>query len=373
MNELTLSPTPMSLDIGGADTTIDAEVQPPVVRPVRTPRALDRAAKAAVIVRFLMIEGEDVPVEALPEDLQAKLTAQMGQIGLIDKVTLDAVVNEFADELEAVGLTFPRGLARALEALDGKISPQTARRLRKEAGVREAGDPWERLRALPIGELAQMAEAESIEVAAVLLSKLPTKKAAELLTSLPGPRARRMSYAVSLTSKVTPEAVDRIGLSLAAQLDQKPIEAFDSGPSERLGEILNQSTSTTRDEMLTALQETDSDFAEEVRKSIFIFEHVPTRVNEADVPTILREIDPADLITAFAAASTDADRATVEYFLSNISSRMADGYREEMAERGKVRTDDGELAMSAIVAAIRTLAQNGEITFKEVDENAEDT
>ena len=43
--------------------------------------------------------------------------------------------------------------------------------------------------------------------------------AAALLGSMPGPDARCITYAVSLTSAVTPEAVDRIGLSLAAQLD----------------------------------------------------------------------------------------------------------------------------------------------------------
>ncbi|MCV6587182.1 MAG: flagellar motor switch protein FliG [Marinibacterium sp.] len=356
MNELTLSAMPTHAAAVAPGMTHDV---------VRVPRDLDSAAKAAVIVRLLMSEGEDVPIDALPEDLQAKLTSQMGQMGLVDKVTLDAVVTEFTEALDAIGLTFPRGLARALEALDGKISPQTARRLRKEAGVREAGDPWQRLTALPVADLAQMSQAESVEVAAVLLSKLPTKKAAELLTSLPGPRARRMSYAVSLTSKVTPEAVDRIGLSLAAQLDQKPIEAFDSDPSERLGEILNQSTASTRDDMLSALQETDASFAEQVRRSIFLFEHIPARVATGDIPTILRAVDATDLITALAAASSDGDKATVDYILSNISSRMADGYREEMAERGKIRQEDGEAAMSAVVSAVRTLVQDGTIAFQD--------
>lgn len=333
----------------------------------RVPRELDNAAKAAIIVRLLMAEGEDIPIDSLPDELQIKLTAQMGQMGLIDKVTLDSVVEEFADALEGVGLSFPRGLAKALETLDGKISPQTAARLRKEAGVREAGDPWERLCALPVTDLSAMAQAESIEVAAVLLSKLDTKKAAELLTAMPGPLARRMTYAVSLTGKITPDAVDRIGLSLAAQLDQRPEFAFDNGPGERVGAILNQSPATTRDEMLTSLEEQDSEFAELVRKSIFIFEHITDRVRPGDAPTILREIESPVLITALAAATTEADRAAAEFLLSNISSRMADGLREEVSDRGKVRPQDGEIAMNAVVAVIRGLEQAGTISYMEPD------
>ena len=79
-----------------------------------------------------------------------------------------------------------------------------------------------------------MAQAESIEVAAVMLSKLDTPQAAQLLGHLPGPVARRITYAVSKTANVTPEAVERIGWSLAAQLDQRPAQAF-SGRTRRAG------------------------------------------------------------------------------------------------------------------------------------------
>jgi flagellar motor switch protein FliG len=366
MKDMALAALPAPAS-AGRDTPIEGRA----MEVVRMPRTLDNTSKAAIIVRLLMTAGEDIPIESLPEDLQARLTAQMGRMGLVDKVTLDAVVREFTDAMEAIGLTFPHGLARALEALDGKISPQTARRLRKEAGVREAGDPWERLRALPVEDLAQMAQAESIEVAAVLLSKLPTATAAQLLTSLPGPLARKMSYAVSQTSRISPDAVDRIGLSLAAQIDEKPIGAFDRDAHERLGEILNQSNSATRDEMLTALEETDADFADQVRRAIFLFEHIPARLRPADVPNVLREVPPADLITALAGARAEADAAAADFLLSNISKRMAEGYREEMAERGAVRQADAEAAMNVVVAAIRQLAQTGALTYR--DPEAEET
>jgi len=140
---------------------------------------LDTRQKAAIIVRFLLQEGADVPLAQLPEDLQTALTQQMGAMRYIDRATLQDVVGEFADELEAMGLTFPRGLAGALTALDGKISPQTAARLRKEAGVRQTGDPWEFIRALPVDKLVPIIERESTEVSAVLLSKLAVPKAAE--------------------------------------------------------------------------------------------------------------------------------------------------------------------------------------------------
>lgn len=327
------------------------------------PKTLNGKAKAAVVVRLLLSEGTDLPLEALPEDLQARLTQQMGEMGLIDRITLSSVVGEFVDALNGVGLAFPKGLAGALSVLDGKISPQTAARLRKEAGVRQAGDPWVRLRALPTDELANMVRAESTEVAAVLLSKLDVGKAAELLGQLPGPLARRITYAVSLTGKVTPDAVDRIGLSLASQLDSRPLTAFDDAPGERLGAILNQSPAATRDEMLAGLDETDAEFARKVRKAIFTFAHIPTRVAKSDVPKLIRAVEPATLVTALKAADSGAEAETAEYILSSISSRIAESLREEIAEKGKVKTSDGETAMTAVVAATRSLVEAGEIAL----------
>ncbi|GHF50851.1 flagellar motor switch protein FliG [Seohaeicola zhoushanensis] len=369
---------PMNLGGGGLPSGLPAPRAPlpsggaPPAAGVKVPRPLDMRAKAAIIVRLLLNEGADIPLEELPDDLQAQLTQQMGRMGLVDRVTLDAVVAEFADALESVGLSFPNGLAGALDALDGKISPQTAARLRKEAGVRQLGDPWTRLRDMEVERLLPFFEAESTEVAAVLLSKLDTAKAAQVLAKLPGPLARRVTYAMSLTASVTPEAVDRIGLSLAAQLDDQPPRAFKTAPGARVGAILNQSAARTRDDMLTSLDETDATFAGEVRREIFTFAHISIRVSPRDVPAVIRAIDPDTLVTAMAGATDDTTSGVVDFLLSNMSGRMADNLREEVDDRGKVRPRDAEAAMNAIVGAIRDLAETGAIELLNPDERFEE-
>ncbi|PIE12530.1 MAG: flagellar motor switch protein FliG [Rhodobacterales bacterium] len=333
---------------------------------------LDSRKKAAIIVRFLLNEGAEVPLAQLPEELQTDLTQQMGAMRYVDRDTLAQVLAEFADEVERMGLTFPRGLAGALSALDGKISPQTAARLRKEAGVRRTGDPWEMIRSMPVEELQPILERESTEVAAVLLSKLDVSKAAELLSHLPGPDARRITYAMSLTEAVTPEAVDRIGLSLAAQIEMKPTRAFNEGPEERLGAILNVSQALTRDDVLNGLDENDEDFAQKVRKAIFTYNHIPARIQPLDVGKITREVDQAVLITALAFTMNGEDEAmkeASEYILNNLTKRMADAIREEVGEAGKIKPKDGNEAINTIIAAIRELQARGELEFVVEDED----
>ncbi len=325
------------------------------------PAKLSRKAKAAIVVRLLINEGADIPLEDLPDALQTQLTRQMGAMRTVDRATLAAVVDEFAHEVESIGLSFSGGIEGALNALDGRISKQTADRLRREAGVRRYGDPWVRLRELGPEKLLPVLENESVEVAAVLLSKLDVKHAADLLGRLPGPQARRITYAVSQTSAVTPDAVDRIGLSLAAQLDAEPLRAFDNGPVERVGAILNSTTSVTRDDVLEGLDETDAGFAEMVRRAIFTFANIPQRIAARDIPRVVRVLDQAALVTALAGAQEAGMQASADFILENMSGRMADQLREEVSESGPVKTSDMEEATSLIVQAIREMEAAGDL------------
>lgn len=343
-----------------------AGAKPVTATPVIT---LSPQQKAAIIVRLLSSEGMRLPLAELSEDQQTELTAQIGAMKLVDRDTLHAVVAEFCEALEAVGLTFPSGLDGALSLLDGQLSSAATSRLRRLALATADTDPWERITGLSTAVLLQVMTEESVEVAAVLLSKLSVPKAAELLGQLPGDRARRIAYAVSRTGNVAPETVQRIGIALAQQLDSRPARAFDTGPVERVGAILNQSPSATREDVLIGLEEEDQDFAEKVRKAIFTFTNIPKRIDTRDVPRILRNVDQQKLIVALAGA-TGEDVKAAEFILANMSQRMAASLREEMGTLGKLRAKDVEEAMATVVAAIREMEAAGELTLlaEEADE-----
>lgn len=345
-------------------TPVKKPAPPAASRPASAAKPrLTRKQKAAIMVRFLLAEGADLDFTALPDDLQAELTRSLGDMRLVDRQTLANVVAEFAGQLEQIGVTFPHDLAGALTMLDGRIHPRTAAKLRKQAGVRQYADPWDRIRAMDAPALVSIFQDESTEIAAVVLSKLDVARAAEVLALLPGDRARRITYAVSLTGSVTPDAVDRIGLSLAAQLDARPERAFEDGPDKRVGAILNYSPSATRDDLLSALEGEDAEFAARVRKAIFTFADIPARVAPIDVPKLTRGVDQAVLVLALAYASANDNDAAANHILSNLSGRMADALREEMSETGPIKAKPGEEAMSAVVTAIRQLEAAGDITL----------
>ena len=325
-------------------------------------RRLSRREKAAIVVRLLLAEGVKLPLMSLPQPLQAELISQMSRMRFIDRQTLREVAEEFATELDSIGLAFGGGVDGALKALEGAISADVIARMRAQSGAFWGEDPWETISRFEVPKLVEIIERESPEIGAVILSKLDVTKAAELLGKLSGPEARRLTIAVSDTADVMPDTVRCIGAALAAQLQAEPPRAFTAASVERIGAILDVSPGPTREEVLAGLEEEDREFADRVRAAIFTFVDIPDRVDPKDVAVIAKSVDQQVLVAALAGAAGDPKMAVVaEFILSKLPGRLADTIRTEVKEFGPIGPSDSEAAQIAVVRAVRKLADSGEI------------
>lgn len=338
------------------------------------PVQMTRKRKAAMIVQLLLSDGNTLKLADLPEHVQESLAQELGAIRLIDRDTVNAVASEFADILESIGLSAPGGLGAAIEALSPHISPTLARKLRTELDDANGGDPWSRILALDDDLFKTILSSESVEVGAVLLSKLPVTRAAKVLSAVPGEMARRITFAVAKTEEIGPEAVNRIGNGLLTDYAKTKIAAFEEPPVERVGAILNSSPSLTRNDVLEGLDEQDAEFSASVRKKIFTFVNIPERLRPIDIPTVLRAVEPDDLNRALAAAMEAGGpiNMAAEYVLSNISQRMSKQIREETGGVGSMKESVAEEAMNVFTGAIRELADAGTITLIEPEEDEDD-
>jgi flagellar motor switch protein FliG len=332
------------------------------MRVIDPPARLSAKQKAAVIVRLLLLQNVSPGLDRLRPELQAELARSMATLGPISRSTLAQVVQEFTTRLDGLALTVPNGLTAALALLEPHLSPATCDGLRAEAEASDPGEPWTRLSAMEPARLRPLLQSESAEVAAILLSKLGVAKAASLLADLPQERAQLIAHAVSLTATVTPTTVERIGRQLLAQMQAVPEIAFHTSPVDRVGAILNSVSTDLREQLLGGLEARDAVFAGEVRRAIFTFEHIPKRLEPTDVPRILRQVEPAILIRAIAAGLESAP-LTVEFLLENMSKRLAEQMRGEAETQGKIRPEDAEAAMAAVVSAIRKLEEDGELSL----------
>lgn len=328
---------------------------------------LDRAAaasltprqKAAVIVSLALSEGVELPLQEMPRALQERLARQIAALESLGEGTLAAVVDEFGHVLGG-RVALPSGSRAALRMLDGRIDPEALAPLREGwAGP----DPWERVGRAEPALLLPVIEREAVEVAAMILSRLPTERAAEILGRLPGPQARRIAYGLSQIGAVSPELVARIGRALAEEIEARPPQAFEGGPERRVGAILNAAPSRTRDDVLAGLREDDAAFADAVRRAIFTFADIETRLEASDVGAVMRAVDDATQAAALAAGLAAGFSGSVEHLLAAMPKRMAERLRETMAGWSGT-PEDGEAAMAALSETVRRLESQGALTLR---------
>lgn len=329
---------------------------------------LTGAQKAAIIVRVLLAEGVEFPFSAIPSREQTDMTRALASLRLIDRQTMCAVVEEFVEMLEQVGLSFPETIEEALALLDGKLDAQATRQLRALGRGGDGSDPWAEIELADLPELVEILQKESTVVGAVVLSKLSTDKAAAVLGALPSDLAQTLALAVSRTEHIAPEAVVRIGTTLAEQVRDKPARAFDSPSTRRVGEILNSSPAALRDQLLSGLEQSDQIFASGVRKAIFTFQDVPARIAPRDVPTVIRGFADDDLRLILAAQDPSC-QATMDFFLENMSKRLAEALREDAAALPLPPRKALDAAQSRITSAIRTMVDTGTVKLVAEEED----
>ncbi|MEP3345458.1 MAG: FliG C-terminal domain-containing protein [Litoreibacter sp.] len=328
-----------------------------------TPIKLNGAQKAAVIVQMILHADGTIPLSIMSEATQVHLARVYASMGPINKATVASVLTEFAKHLEAHGLSFPVDTTAALDALEGNLSDSLLERMRQIHSPTLPKNTWELIADIPPEELAERIASESPRIGAIIMSKLPATASTNVMELLELETANAVTFAISETAAVKPETVDIVAQTiLEGQEGDAAAGAFVAKPVARAASLLNAAGSTQRDAVLDALDTLDAAFAAQVRKAIFTFADILTRLKPTDIPAIIRVL-PGDELNAALKAGSGEHQDVVDFILENLSKRMADAIREEMGEADTITGKAAEAAMGKLTAAIRQLEESGDLTL----------
>ncbi|MEM7470876.1 MAG: FliG C-terminal domain-containing protein [Pseudomonadota bacterium] len=324
--------------------------------------ALAGSQKAAIIVQMVLSQGGSIPLSSLSPNGQARLMRDFVELGRIDKATMENVVADLERDISMVGLSFPASVADALATLESHLNPEVVDNLRGQLGLTAPPSPWPQITTLPVEQLIDLIPYEDTKIAAIVLSKLDAEQASELLDRLPPEQATELAFAIQSTKTVSPELLSQVGQIMVKAVPKEKPSAFSDAPALRVANMLNAASPDRRDELLAQLSEKDAVFAADVRSNIFTFADIATRIKDVDILKVTRDVAQEDLVIALAFAK-DSDGDACEFILNNMSSRMADALREEIAEATDIDKKQGEAALGKVTSAIRTLSDQGEISI----------
>jgi len=190
-----------------------------------------------------------------------------------------------------------------------------------------------------------------------VIANLDQDVAGQVLELLPDASQPEILHRVARLGPITPEAVDTLRTMLANRSGAGGQSAgVMLGGTKEAARILSGARKTTEQRVMPKLFKIDREVAKAIEEALFVFENL-LDMDDKNLGTLIRNID-SDLLTR---ALKGVDEATRNRFLGCMSSRAADGIRDEMEARGPMKLSEVLDAQKAIIQLARALAKDGTI------------
>jgi len=322
---------------------------------------LSDADRAAVMVMLLDESKAAAMLSRLePQELQM-LGEKMCALGEIGPDLIRDAISGFVNHADRPGIGAENRPWRVRNLLNEAIGPvKTENLMQRILPSREsAGPAIELARWLNADVLLPLVEHEHPQAIAVLLLQLAPEIAAELLRSLPPATQPQVMHRVATMGPVSAEALEMLDALLQQRITASHGAAALTmgGPREAAG-ILNSAGKAAEKRIMPELTRIDKVLARTIESEMFKFEHLFVLDPQA-MGALLREVESDVLIDALKGIPEEER----DVFFNAMSSRAADGVRDEIAARGRLKLADVQEAQRTIITAARRLAAEGVIVF----------
>lgn len=320
-------------------------------------RSYSGVERAAVL---MMLVGEEEAAAILqkldPEEVR-QLGKAMFAVADVGEPEVQMVLDDFvgkARDRTAIGFD-PKPIIETM--MTRALGPEKADSVLARITPPDAQCQIDLLDWMDAAEIAAMIEKEHPQIAAVVIANLDQDVAGQVLELLPDAAQPEILHRVARLGPITPEAVDTLRTMLANRSGAggQPAGVMLGGTKEA-ARILSGARKTTEQRVMPKLFKIDREVAKAIEEALFVFENL-LDMDDKNLGTLIRNVD-SDLLTR---ALKGVDEATRNRFLGCMSSRAADGIRDEMEARGPMKLSEVLDAQKAIIQLARALAKDGTI------------
>jgi flagellar motor switch protein FliG len=210
-----------------------------------------------------------------------------------------------------------------------------------------------------------LVQGEHPQALAVLLVQLDPDVAAGVLHALPEALQPQVIQRIATLGPVAPEAIAMLEDLLAQRITEcHGSAALTMGGPREAADIINASVRTVEKRVMPEIARADKALAKAIENEMFKFEHL-FALDDKSMGSLLREVDSDTLIAALKGIAPDSR----ECFFRAMSSRAAEGVRDEIEARGRMKMAEVVEAQKAVVTAARRLAAEGTIVFGAGDDD----
>ncbi len=321
-------------------------------------RHFNGVERAAVL---MMLVGEEEAAAILqkldPEEVR-QLGRAMFDVADVSEAEVETVLDDFTWKArERTGVQFDP--APKVESIMTKaLGPERAESvLAKVMPVQQAASiAW--LDWFEPDEIAEMIEEEHPQIAAVLLANLDPDVAAKVFEHLPEAVQPQILRRVAKLGPVPPEAIETLKTMLSTRVGsgaRRPA-GLQLGGTREAARILSGARKITEQRVMPKLAKIDREVARAIEEAMFVFDNL-LELDDKNLSTLIRNIDSDILIKSLKGVEEEVRNR----FLGCMSSRAADGIRDEMESLPPMKLADVLEAQKTMIAIARGLVKDGTI------------
>ncbi len=322
---------------------------------------LGNAERAAVMIMLLEEDqAADILAQLAPEELQV-LGERMCALGDIGPEQITDAISGFVDSTSQAGISARGRNAKVRSLMTRAVGEVKAENLMER--IQPLGDSAspaiELARWLTPRALIPLIRSEHPQAIALLLVQLEPDVAAEVLHALPIEQQPQVMHRIATLGPVSADALRMLEDLLERRIGECHGRGMLTlGGARQADDIINNAGKATEKRIMPELGRIDRALARAIEAEMFKFEHL-FALDAKAMGALLREVESDILINALKGIPEDQR----EVFFAAMSSRAADGLRDEIASRGRLKLAEVVEAQKAVVAIARRLAADGTIQF----------
>ncbi|WP_300420844.1 FliG C-terminal domain-containing protein [uncultured Hyphomonas sp.] len=341
---------------------------------------LTRAQKAAVVIAMLG-EAEARPiVERLDDQTMAQVAAALETVSKLPREQLVEIAIDFLKELRAASGSFSGGQDKAREVIANILDQKRYDQIygtgepQQEVVVEEVGDTWERLENYDAQQVATYFLTLTPNIIALILRRLDVAAASEIVGFLGEEQLDPVVGHLVEDEAPDPEIYSvlahMVEIELLNNTEAGPGATEDTAHLESIGEMLSLVPSDKRDRIMAFLSSEHEGKMKSIERVMFTISSLPEILPREAVAIVFRELGEETMVQLLASLREGGSEVS-DYLLSNISSRLADQYRLQLEDVGKISAEKGEKLQRQFLMSLMTLKREGAIKVGKPEEEDE--
>ncbi len=322
-------------------------------------------------IAILLIQlGEDVTTTIFSHmdiDAVTVISRYIAEAKNIDKNIATAILEEFYAIFQSNQYIKSGGLEYAKEILFKTFGSDAAQKILDELSKSmESSKSFGYLEKIKPQQLSNFISTEHPQTIALILAHMEPTSAAETMSFFSDELKSEVTMRMANLGDISPSVIKRVSAVLESKLESLTSYKVEVGGPRAVAEILNRLGQKASKSTISYIEQADESLANTIKEMMFTFEDI-IKLDNMAIREILKVADKKALMVALKGSGDEL----MDKFLTNMSQRAADAFREEMQFLGAVRVKDVEEAQRSIVEEVQKLAEQGVIQVGEAEEMIE--